>query len=366
MNLKIILTGGGTAGHVVPNLALIEDLKLMGWQVEYIGSKDGIEKGLVQDSHVPFYPVHSGKLRRYFSWKNFTDLFRIFWGIVQSYRLLNQLKPDIVFSKGGFVAFPVVVGAWLNRIPVVAHESDMTPGLANRLSFPFVDKICVNFATAQKYFKQQERVIVTGTPIRQALLKGNKEKGLAYCGFNSEKPCLLIIGGSQGASALNTCIRQSLPILCQKFQVIHLCGKGKIDTEYLNRKDYCQFEYVKEELADLFAASDIVISRAGANTLCEILALTKRHILIPLPQQVSRGDQVHNARYFQQQGISIVIEEETLSPKTLLSALSEVDSHADEIIKKMRSLQLESATMKIIDVLKTVVSCCKQSCLSKR
>ena len=352
MTQKIVLTGGGTAGHVTPNIALIEELQREGWQIDYVGSKDGIEQAMITAINIPYHAVSSGKLRRYFSWKNFFDPLKILLGIGQAYWLLRRLNPDIVFSKGGFVAFPVVVGAWLNRIHVVAHESDMSPGLANRLSFPFVNKICITFAAAKKHFKQQEKVEITGTPIRQELLNGDKDKGLALCGFNHDKPCLLVVGGSQGAHTMNISVRQSLDKLCQRFQVIHLCGKGKVDASLIGHTGYCQFEYAHETLADLFAASEIVISRAGANALYEILALAKPHVLIPLSERVSRGDQVQNARYFQQCGISVVISEETLTGDLLLASVDDVFAHRIDIIKKIKELAIESATMKIIAIIK--------------
>lgn len=354
MSRKIVMTGGGTAGHVTPNIALIDVLQREGWQIDYVGSTDGVEKAMISAINIPYHEVSTGKLRRYLSWKNFFDPFKIALGIGQAYRLMRKIKPDVVFSKGGFVAFPVVVGAWLNRIPVVAHESDLSPGLANRLSFPFVNKICVTFAGAKHHFKQPDKVEITGTPIRQQLLNGKKAKGLALCGFNSEKPCLLVVGGSQGAQLINNCVRTALDQLCQQFQVIHLCGKGKVDASLTNHVGYCQFDYANEELADLFAASEIVISRAGANSVYEILALAKPHVLIPLSKKVSRGDQIQNARYFQRQGISTVLSDETLSPETLLAAVEDVSTHRKEIIKKIKALGIESATMKIVALLRDI------------
>ena len=339
---------------MTPNIALIDVLQREGWQIDYVGSVDGIEKEMITAINIPYHEVSSGKLRRYFSWKNFFDPFKILVGIGQSYQLMRQIKPDVVFSKGGFVAFPVVVGAWLNRIPIVAHESDMSPGLANRLSFPFVNKICVTFAAAKNHFKHQEKVEVTGTPIRQKLLNGHAASGLALCGFSPEKPCLLIMGGSQGANALNACVRLVLDRLCQRYQVIHLCGKGKVDPVFASHAGYCQLEYANKELADLLAVSELVISRAGANTLYEILALSKPHILIPLSEKVSRGDQVQNARYFQQLGISVVIAEEKLTPETLLAAVNNVSTNRIEIENKIKALGIESGTMDIVRVIKEV------------
>jgi len=353
MNYKIILTGGGTAGHVTPNLALIDELQPKGWVIDYIGSAFGIEKDIISARKIPFHAVSSGKLRRYLSFKNLLDPFKILLGIWQSYFLIRKLKPNVIFSKGGFVAFPVVVGGWLNRIPIIAHESDLTPGLANRLSFPFVNKICLTFDGAKKHFKKQDKVIVTGTPIRSQLLQGDKAKGLKLCGFNELKPCLLIIGGSQGANLLNKSVREALDKLSLKFQIIHLCGKGKIDNNYLDKVGYCQFEYVSEELADLFAAADIVISRSGANSVYEILALAKPHVFIPLSQKVSRGDQIHNARYFERQGISEVIADDKLTANTLMAAVDKIDNNREEIIKKIKALGIESASLKIVNILQS-------------
>ncbi|CAM3001833.1 undecaprenyldiphospho-muramoylpentapeptide beta-N-acetylglucosaminyltransferase [Legionella worsleiensis] len=352
MNLSIVFTGGGTAGHVTPNMALIKQLKTEGWTIHYIGSEQGIEHEMIENIGIPFHAVSSGKLRRYFSLKNVLDPFKILFGIMQSFCLFHRLKPDVVFSKGGFVAFPVVVGAWLNRIPVVAHESDMSPGLANRLSFPFVNKICLTFAAGKKHFKRQDKIEVTGTPIREQLFTGSKVRGLARCGFTPEKPCLLVIGGSLGAGSINQSVRAAIGQLTEQFQVIHLCGKGKIDPLLLQYPGYCQFEYAHEELADLFAASDVVVSRAGANSLYEILALGKPHVLIPLSAQVSRGDQIQNARYFQGLGISVVIQDQGLNAETLLSALEEVMQNQGDIKSKIKALNIESATDKIIALIK--------------
>lgn len=352
MSPSIVFTGGGTAGHVTPNVALINELKQEGWNINYIGSENGIEKGMIQNLGIPFHAVSSGKLRRYFSLKNLLDPFKIVMGIIQSFWLFYKLKPDVVFSKGGFVAFPVVVGAWLNRIPIVAHESDISPGLANRLSFPFVNKICLTFDAAKKHFKSQNKIEVTGTPIRQQLFAGNSTKGLELCEFNAEKPCLLAIGGSLGAGSINQSVRDALPQLTKEYQVIHVCGKGKLDTSLMGVAGYRQFEYANEELAHLFAASSVVISRAGANSLYEILALGKAHILIPISSQVSRGDQIQNARYFQGLGISVVIQDQALNTDTLLNALKEVMQNKRDIDNKIKALNIESAADKIVAIIK--------------
>lgn len=351
MTTAIVFTGGGTAGHVTPNLALIEALQKDNWQIDYIGSHNSVEQEIISKLSIPFHAVKSGKLRRYFSWKNFIDPFKILYGIVQAYYLLGKLKTNILFSKGGFVAFPVVVAAYLRRIPVIAHESDISPGLANRLSFPFVNKICLTFELAKKFFKDQTKVEVTGTPIRAALFSGSKEKGLDFCKFSLKKPCILIMGGSQGAEKLNKVIRQALPTLLQKFQIIHLCGKSKLDSK-LALQGYCQFEYIDRELADLYAAADLIISRSGANSLYEILALGKLHILIPLSAKVSRGDQIQNAEFFKKQGISTVIDEESLTEARLAQALEELFKQQDTIKARIRELNIHSATSRIVALIK--------------
>lgn len=351
MSKRIVFTGGGTAGHVTPNIALIEALRVDNWKIDYIGSINGVEQSMINAIDIPYHAIRCGKLRRYFSWKNFYDPINMLLGIVQASYLLFKLKPTLVFSKGGFVALPVVIAAWLNRIPTIAHESDMSPGLANRLSFPFVNKICVTFEAAKKHFKNTDKVEVTGTPIRKELFSGDKARGLALCGFNIDKPCLLIIGGSMGSNAINRAVRLALDTLHERFQVIHLCGKGNLEPLLVNKPGYCQFEYVNAELPHLFAASDIVVSRAGANSLYEILALAKPHVLIPLSLKASRGDQIQNARYFEQQGISVVIDEERLTSDVLLSAIERVFVRHDEIIDKIQRLKIESATSTIVKMI---------------
>jgi UDP-N-acetylglucosamine--N-acetylmuramyl-(pentapeptide) pyrophosphoryl-undecaprenol N-acetylglucosamine transferase len=352
MNKRIVFTGGGTAGHVTPNLALINYFLKEGFAVSYIGSKHGIEKKIISAIDIPFYSVQSGKLRRYFSLQNFFDLFRIVIGIVQAFILFLRLKPSVVFSKGGFVAFPVVVGAWLNRIPVVAHESDLSPGLANKLSYPFVKKICLTFEAGEKYFKNQHKIEVTGTPIRNELFEGDRIKGLEYCGFAKDKPCILVIGGSLGANSINRVIRDGLYKLTKSFQVIHICGVGKIDAALSEVPGYCQFDYVTDELPHFFAAADIVISRAGANSVYELLALGKKHILIPLPTHSSRGDQVENAQYYEELGASVVIKDEALNVKTLLATIDNVMERKEVIEQKIKALHITSATEKIAAILK--------------
>lgn len=332
---RIILTGGGTAGHVTPNIALIPGLKELGYDIHYIGSYNGIEKNLIEQFQIPYHGIASGKLRRYFSLQNFTDPFRVLKGFGEAKKLIKTLKPDVIFSKGGFVSVPVVIAGKQCRIPTIIHESDMTPGLANKLAIPSATKVCCNFPETLNHLPK-EKAVLTGLPIRQELLSGNREAALKFCGLSSTKPVILIIGGSLGSVVVNNAVRQILPELLKSFQVIHLCGKGKVDESLQNLDGYVQFEYIKDELKDLFSLADIVISRAGANAICELLALHKPNLLIPLSAKASRGDQILNARSFEHQGYSIVLEEEELDPSVLLDAIQKLYREKDAYIANMK------------------------------
>ncbi|MHA9739523.1 undecaprenyldiphospho-muramoylpentapeptide beta-N-acetylglucosaminyltransferase [Robinsoniella peoriensis] len=350
---RIILTGGGTAGHVTPNIALLPRLKELDYDVQYIGSLDGIEKKLIEELSIPYYGIASGKLRRYFDPKNFSDPFKVIKGYFQARNLLKSLKPDVVFSKGGFVAVPVVLAAKHRHIPVIIHESDMTPGLANKLSIPSANKICCNFPETLSHLPEG-KAFLTGSPIRQELLSGNKLAALKFCGFTANKPVLLIIGGSLGSAAVNTAIRNILPQLLKTFQVIHLCGKDKIDESLIKTEGYVQFEYIKQELADLFALADVVVSRAGANAICELLALRKPNLLIPLSAAASRGDQILNAASFKRQGFSEVLEEETLSSEALLRTIQTLYESRHTYIAAMEKSQQNDAIGKIVSLIDQV------------
>ncbi|MBQ2320350.1 MAG: undecaprenyldiphospho-muramoylpentapeptide beta-N-acetylglucosaminyltransferase [Lachnospiraceae bacterium] len=349
---KIVLTGGGTAGHVTPNIALIPELQKQGYEVHYIGSYDGIEKKLIEKLNIPYYGISSGKLRRYIDLKNLSDPFKVIKGLAQARRLLGKIKPDVVFSKGGFVSVPVVLAAKSKKIPCIIHESDMTPGLANKICIPCAQRVCTNFPETLKHLPA-EKAVLTGSPIRAELFNGNKEKGLKFCGFDDSKPVILIIGGSLGAVAVNNAVRAILPQLLEKFQIIHLCGKGKLDESLKDVKGYVQFEYIHDELSDLMAASDIFISRAGANAICEILALRKPNILIPLSAQASRGDQILNAASFEKQGYSIVIQEEDITDEKLLAAVNDAYTNKDKYITAMKRSQLNNSIEKITGLIST-------------
>ncbi len=349
---KILFTGGGSSGHVTPNLAIINYCQSQGWNASYIGSHQGIEKDIIGRTHLPYSAITTAKLRRHFSWQNFIAPFKVLYGIHQAFWHCRRIKPNIVFSKGGFVAFPVVLGAWLNRIPVIAHESDLTPGLANRMSFPFAKFICVTFKESVKYFKSQQKIKVTGTPIRAELFQGDAKKGLALCHFNNEKPVLLIIGGGLGSDAINNGIRNILPQLLSQYQIVHVCGKGKTNASFNDRIGYKQFDYLNEELADVFACTDCVISRAGANTLYEILALKKPNVLIPLSKKASRGDQIINAQNFAEQGYSKVITEESLkNSDILLNTINDVFQQKNEIINKLNQFNIPDSVRLIYELI---------------
>lgn len=347
---RIILTGGGTAGHVTPNIALLPRLKELGYDIHYIGSYTGIEKELIEQFDIPYHGISSGKLRRYFDWKNFTDPFRVLKGFQEANKLIKTLKPDVIFSKGGFVSVPVVMAGKRNHVPTIIHESDMTPGLANKLSIPSASKVCCNFPETLEHLPAGKAVL-SGSPIRQELLQGDPAAAKALCGFTEDKPVILIVGGSLGSVIVNDAVRAVLPELLKDFQVIHLCGKGKLDESLVGTAGYVQFEYIKQELKDIFALTDIVISRAGANAICELLALHKPNLLIPLSANASRGDQILNARSFERQGFSIVLEEEELTNEVLLEAIHKLYREKDEFIKVMKTSSQQDSINTIIDLI---------------
>jgi len=319
--MKIILTGGGTAGHVVPNLALKDGLLAAGFEISYIGGKNGMERGLVEDAGIAYHGISVGKLRRYLSLKNVSDAFRVVKGAAEAQKIIRKTKPNIIFSKGGFASVPVVLAARLQKVPVVIHESDITVGLANKLAIPHAKKVCYVFPETLKYLPK-DKSIHTGTPLRAEILNGSAIKGAQMCKFADEKPVVMIMGGSSGSAAINAVLREALSLLLPNFNIIHLCGKNNADSS-LESSGYRQFEYVTHGMGDLYAASTLVVSRAGSNSLAELLALTKPHVLIPLPRAVSRGDQILNAESFEKQGFSIVLNEEEMSADSFARTIQE-------------------------------------------
>lgn len=347
---RIVLTGGGTAGHVTPNIALLPKLKELDYDVHYLGSYEGIEKRLLEDFDIPYYGIATGKFRRYFDIKNFSDPFRVVKGYSEARKILKHINPDVVFSKGGFVSVPVVRAAASLKIPCIIHESDMTPGLANKLCIPVATKVCCNFPETLQLLPE-DKAVLTGSPIREELSKGNRIAALDMCKFTANKPVIMVIGGSLGAANINKIVRDSLSLLLRDFQVVHICGKDKIDNLLLNTKGYAQFEYLKAELKDILAMSDLVISRAGANAICELLALKKPNLLIPLSAKSSRGDQILNAKSFETQGFSIVIDEDDLSESLLVDKVHELYCNRHSFIETMDKNNSISSIDKIIELI---------------
>ena len=349
----IILTGGGTAGHVTPNLALIPSLKESGYDIHYIGSYNGIERKLIEGSGIPYDGISSGKLRRYFDLKNFTDPFRVIKGYGEALKLIKKYKPDVLFSKGGFVAVPVVLAAKHYHIPTIIHESDMTPGLANKLCIPSARKVCCNFPETLKYLPK-DKAVLTGSPIRAELLKGDRMAGLQYTNLSAAKPIILVIGGSLGSVKVNTAVRHILPRLLEKFQVIHICGKGNLDESLIGTPGYVQYEYVDSPLKHLFAAADMIISRAGADSICEILPPSNPNVLIPLSAAASPGDQILNANSFAKQGFSAVLEEEKLTDDTLYETVVNTYENRRRFIEAMETSHLNNAVETIKNLIEEV------------
>lgn len=335
-NKTILLTGGGTAGHVSLNQALIPELKNLGFHVEYIGSKEGIENELIRESFpsVPYHAISSGKLRRYFSTKNFSDPFRVGAGLMQALKIIGKTKPAAIFSKGGFVSVPVVMAGRMRSIPVIIHESDVTPGLANKIALPFADHIFTVFKETLAHVPS-DKSTCTGSVIRNELMEGTAEKGREICSFANELPVLMVMGGSQGSAMINSAIHNNLGQLLEQFNIIHLCGKGNRVPELDAYKNYRQFEYVTHELPHLLHMTDFVVSRAGSNSIFEFLALKKPMLLVPLSMQKSRGDQILNANLFEKQGFAHVVEEEELSAERFMKELSLLQSDKDQLIETM-------------------------------
>lgn len=334
---KIAFTGGGTVGHVSVNLSLIPTALEKGHQVFYIGSKNGIEREMIESqlSNIKYYPISSGKLRRYLSFENAKDVFKVLKGILDARRVLKKEKPDLLFSKGGFVSVPVVIAARSLNIPTIIHESDLTPGLANKISLKFSKKIYTTFEDTLKYLPKDKADFV-GATIREDLKEGNQQKGYEITGFDSDKKVLLVMGGSLGSKKLNDIIRENLEALLHDYQIIHLTGHGLVDESY-KQKGYIQYEFVKEELTHLLSITDTVVSRAGSNAIYEFLTLRIPMLLIPLGLDQSRGDQIDNAKYFESKGYGKMIPEDQLTQFKLLEQLKQIESHRTNITHQMES-----------------------------
>ncbi|MGO4543647.1 undecaprenyldiphospho-muramoylpentapeptide beta-N-acetylglucosaminyltransferase [Paenibacillus sp. 2TAB23] len=344
----IMFTGGGSAGHVTVNLALIPRFLEEGWSVQYIGSESGIERQLIATiPEVQYFPISTGKLRRYIDMQNIKDPFKVVKGLFQAYRLIKKNKPNVIFSKGGFVSVPVVLGAWLNKVPLLIHESDLTPGLANRISIPFATGVCTTFPETGGMLKADKSRHV-GAVIREEVKQGNADRGRAFCGFTRSKPVILIMGGSLGARKINTAVRQSLIALTKQYQIVHLCGKNQVDPS-LTMPGYKQFEYVNEQLPDVLAMTDLVISRAGSNSIFEFLSLKKPMLLIPLTKEQSRGDQILNAQSFEKSGYADILYEEKLTAVTLAESVDRLYANRAAYVDRMNMSEEANALSAVFD-----------------
>ncbi|MGY2609268.1 undecaprenyldiphospho-muramoylpentapeptide beta-N-acetylglucosaminyltransferase [Bacillus wiedmannii] len=353
MNKKILFTGGGTAGHVMINMVLIPKFMEKGWGVEYIGSQNGIEKLLVQN--VKYNSISTGKLRRYWDWENFKDPFKIIKGCIQSYKLMKRIKPDVVFSAGGFVSVPVVIGAWMNKVPVIIREPDSTLGLANKIALPFTTKLCTTFPQTGENVSNEKRVYV-GPIVREEIERGNVLRGRSYCKFQQDKPVLLIMGGSQGAQWINDMVRESLETLLLNFNIVHMCGKGKIDSS-IGMEGYMQFEYIGKELPHILNMASVVVSRAGSTAISELLFLKKPMLLIPLTNSSSRGDQVLNAEYFSRQGYAEVLLQDRISTNVFIHAVNKLHTNKERYIQNMNGYKKtnDEGIHHLIDIINKVV-----------
>ena len=350
---KIVLTGGGTLGHVTPHLSLIPHLQKAGYEIHYIGTEKGMEAEKIRSvPGVTYHAVKSGKLRRYFDWKNFTDPFRVLAGMIQSAALMGKIKPDVVFSKGGFVAVPVVFGAWLNRIPVLCHESDLTPGLANKLCKPFAKRFATTFPECAAALG--DKAEMTGTPLRPELFCGSRAKGLSLLNFDGTKPVLMMMGGSSGAQAVNAALRASLPEITKEFDVAHICGKGNLDESLKGTPGYTQVEFLDADLPDALAACDLVLSRAGANALCEFQALAKPLLLVPYPKGASRGDQILNAQSLEKRGLCHVLLQENMTAETLTAALCKTWAERESLIAAVKAAPPADGTKRVLELIEEV------------
>ncbi len=351
---KVLLTGGGTSGHVTANLALMHLLQKENMGIYYIGRTVGIEKDLVEkvDYCKPtYYGISSGKLRRELNFENVKDFFKVGKGFFEAKKILKEVKPDIIFSKGGFVVVPVILAAKTLNIPIIIHESDYTPGLANKIAIPFAKVVCTSFESTKKFINKAE-VLYTGSPIREEVLKGNYETGKSFASFKEDKKVLLLIGGSQGARVLNEVLRKSVTKgYLSDFNVIHIVGKGNLDTS-LNFDNYKQFEYLNNELPHILAYSDFVITRGGANTLFELLALKKPHIIVPLSKKASRGDQIENAKEFSEKGYSKVIFEEDFTEDSLKENLLDLRNNYKSYVTNMEKYDKKDTLLTIMELIK--------------
>jgi UDP-N-acetylglucosamine--N-acetylmuramyl-(pentapeptide) pyrophosphoryl-undecaprenol N-acetylglucosamine transferase len=352
--MRVVFAGGGTAGHVVPNLALISELRERRWDVAYVGTASGLEATLAARAGVPFFPIHAGKLRRYASWRTAMAPALTLYGVLEAVQALRRLRPAVVFSKGGFAAFPLAPAAKICGIPLILHESDLTPGLANKLALPFAAHVCTAFAETPKRIRTKVPTSVTGIPLPREIGDARAERAAKRFGFSDGKPLLLVMGGSQGSEAINRHVRALVPELVNAFEIVHLCGRGKLDAGLAKLAGYHQLEYVHEGYYDLLACAALVVSRAGANSLEELRTLAKPHVLIPLSGTASRGDQVLNAAFFKERYGSVVMEEASMTPATLADALRDAQQTAEAIRGRLSADSQSQSRERVVRIIEEV------------
>jgi UDP-N-acetylglucosamine--N-acetylmuramyl-(pentapeptide) pyrophosphoryl-undecaprenol N-acetylglucosamine transferase len=324
MNDVVVFTGGGTGGHVFPGLAVVEEL-LRRWdgKAVWIGSSNGIENHILKNAGFPFYGIAAGKLRRYFSFRNCTDVFRVILGWFQALHILKRLSPVLVFSKGGYVSVPVVYAARCLGIPVITHESDYDPGLATRMNSLVAGRILVAYQDTVGYFpdSRKTRVTVTGNPVRRAVLEGDGLRGKALIGVSPETSVVLFLGGSLGAEQINDLVDEIIKDLSQRVFVVHQTGDASEAAGHGNNNNYLRKSFFGQEYPDILAAADLVVCRAGAGTLWEAAVLGRPAVLIPLGRDGSRGDQLRNAELFHKIGGMTVLSPEQQNPADLLRVI---------------------------------------------
>ena len=343
----LILTGGGTAGHVTPHLALLPYVKKYFDKIYYIGSEYGMEKDIIFKTGIKYFSVPCAKLSRKFTFKNLAIPFTLARGVKKAGEILDDLHPNVVFSKGGYVSLPVVIAAKKRKIPVVAHESDYTVGLANKISARYCEKILTSFPDTAKSLKNGVHV---GAPLRDTLFSANKKTALKEFGLDGTKPVILVTGGSSGAAAINNAVRFALDELLPKFDVLHVCGKGNLCG--INKKGYVEIEFT-DKMESAFAAADVCVSRAGSNTVFELGSLALPMLLIPLPKGVSRGDQVLNADYFKKLNLAKVLYQENLTPKTLVKSINALYKERLKLKDRFKNHPVKNATPRIAEILAT-------------
>lgn len=349
----IVLTGGGTAGHVSPNINLSDELYKHFNHVVYIGSKNGIEKNLISTrTKYEYHEIDCVKFERKKLFKALVIPFKLSKSITQAKKILKKIKPDVIFSKGGYVALPVVIAAHKLNIPVVCHESDITMGLANKLSSKFANKVCTNFQITSN--KNATKFICTGSPILLSPL--TKSQAKEKLKIKTNKPILLITGGSLGAKSINEFIFKNINVLTEKYFVLHLVGKNNLNKK-INNSSYKQIEF-SNDMWTIFKVTDYAISRAGANTIMELLANKIPTIFIPLPKNISRGDQIENAQYLEKLNIAISINQEDLNLEKVQNKLIFLENNNKNIVSTIEKQNFNDGTNKI---LKVILSSIKQN-----